>query len=263
MNLEPVPDFSRIVQAHLRRTEWGDFPDVVIQADERQIKKHRFYAAAKAGNKDAAEAVLSTPIKGLFDSAPAVGALANTYAIIGNARPHLLAVQAVETQGRNPLPVTLASMLAELLKLPVDENIVQINQVGHTGADGYHRLAFPALFDGEVNHKEYFLVDDFIGQGGTLANLKGFVESHGAKVIGATALTGKAYSAKLKLSDAALQALREKHGRELEQWWIDTFGYGFERLTESEARYLTRADDAHAISARIVAARRKGTTGIS
>ena len=96
-----------------------------------------------------------------------------------------------------------------------------------------------------------------IGQGGTLANLRGFVESRGAKVIGATALTGKGYSAKLSLSEETLRGLKGKHGTELEQWWVAAFGYGFERLTESEARYLTRADDAHSISARIVAATRK------
>ena len=53
---------------------------------------------------------------------------------------------------------------------------------------------------------EYFLVDDFIGQGGTLANLKGYLESRGAAVLGATALTGKAYSAKLKLEDDTFKA---------------------------------------------------------
>ena len=71
-------------------------------------------------------------------------------------------------------------------------------------------------------------------------------------------MTGKAYSAKLKLEDDTLQALRIKHGTDLETWWVATFGYGFERLTESEARYLTRADDAHVISERIAAAIRTG-----
>jgi hypoxanthine phosphoribosyltransferase len=158
----------------------------------------------------------------------------------------------------NVIPRVFARVLSKALDLTSANNIIQINRVSHTGADGYHRLAFPPLFGGEVKKQEYFLVDDFIGQGGTLANLKGFVESCGAKVVGATTLTGKAYSAKLNLTEETLQALRRKHGNELEQWWAATFGYGFERLTESEARYLTRSDDAHAISARIVAARRKG-----
>jgi hypothetical protein len=141
-----------------------------------------------------------------------------------------------------------------MLGLPTANGVLQINLVTHTGADGYHRLARPALFDGEVNAGEYLLVDDFIGQGGTLANLKGFLESRGGKVIGATTLTGKAYSARLRLEPETLRTLREKHGNELEEWWLATFGYGFEGLTESEARYLSRAEDAHAISTRIVAA---------
>lgn len=35
----------------------------------------------------------------------------------------------------------------------------------------------------------YLLVDDFIGQGGTLANLIGYVESVGGHAVGATVLT--------------------------------------------------------------------------
>src|SRR5262245_14324850 len=187
-------------------------------------------------------------------SSPAVSQIS---ALIGESRPRLLAVHALEIEGANAIPRVFARLLSKMLDLPVANGIIQINRVSHTGADGYHRLALPALFGGKVEEQEYFLVDDFIGQGGTLANLKGYIESHGAKALGATALTGKAYSAKLRLSPETLQALRDKHGTELEQWWIATFGYSFERLTESEARYLTRVDNAHAISARIVAATRK------
>ena len=52
----------------------------------------------------------------------------------------------------------------------------------------------------------------------------------------ASTLTGKPYSAKLSLEQATLIALRDKHGDKLESWWKETFGYGFEFLTESEAR---------------------------
>ena len=47
---------------------------------------------------------------------------------------------------------------------------------------------------------EYVLVDDFVGMGGTLANLKGYIESKGGKVLAAVCLTGKPHSAKLALS---------------------------------------------------------------
>jgi len=100
---------------------------------------------------------------------------------------------------------------------------------------------------------EYLLVDDFIGQGGTLANLKGYIESSGGIVLGATVLTGKPYSAKLCPTDEQLAALRSKHGNELEIWWNERFGHGFDCLTQSEARYLERSQDADTIRSRLVA----------
>ena len=63
------------------------------------------------------------------------------------------------------------------------------------------------------------MVDDFVGQGGTLANLRGWIEAHGGTVIGAVGLTGKHYSAKLNPSKEQLHELRQKHGRNLEEWW--------------------------------------------
>ena len=47
--MEAVPDFANLLHQHLRRTNWDDFPDVVIHAEESRVKKHPRYAAAKAG----------------------------------------------------------------------------------------------------------------------------------------------------------------------------------------------------------------------
>ena len=158
----------------------------------------------------------------------------------------------------NRIPAVLAEVLAERLGVTAEESIVQTNRSGHTGASGYHRLAYPALFDGEVETgRNYVLVDDFVGQGGTLANLKGFIEAHGGLALVCTTLTGKPYSAKLRPGEETLRALRNKHGDELEAWWQENFGYGFDCLTESEARYLERADSAELIRDRLLAARQK------
>ncbi len=94
--------------------------------------------------------------------------------------------------------------------------------------------------------------DDFIGQGGTIANLRGHIEQQGGHVIAATVLTGKPFSATLRLSPAQLAILREKHGN-IENWWLTTFGFGFDCLTESEARYLIRTPNAEHIRNRITA----------
>ena len=68
-------------------------------------------------------------------------------------------------------------------------------------------------------------------------------------------MTGAPYSAKLAPNAATLAALRDKHGAPLENWFRETFGYRFERLTESEARYLTRAESVDVIRNRIAQAR--------
>ena len=80
----------------------------------------------------------------------------------------------------------------------------------------------------------------------------GHIEVNGGKVIGATVLTGKPYSSVLEPTSEQLAALRAKHGQELENWWQERFGYGFDCLTQSEARYLERSPDADRVRNRIV-----------
>ena len=139
----------------------------------------------------------------------------------------------------NAIPQAMAEYLGSKLHWLVESSIVQTNVVGHTGADGFSRLARQAEFDGSVSkHTCYILVDDFIGQGGTLANLRGFLLHNGAQVIGGTVLTGKPYSAIVSSDEQQINHLREKHGAELESWWINHFRFGYDCLTRSEARYL-------------------------
>ena len=49
---------------------------------------------------------------------------------------------------------------------------------------GYARLARQAAFtDAVAMGRQYVMIDDFIGQGGTLANLRGWVEQQGCEVM--------------------------------------------------------------------------------
>ena len=137
----------------------------------------------------------------------------------------------------------------------MDTGVVQVNVVSHTGANGFWRLARQAEFEGMVTPGcDYVLVDDFVGMGGTLANLKGYIESNGGHVVAAVSLTGKPHSAKLAPTAERLNELREKHGTDFENWWIGQFAHGFDALTESEARYLSRTETADTIRDRITAA---------
>ena len=235
------------------RVAWRrTFPDVVLLAKELETKRHSDYDAAKSGNDSAAARLVDT----LVDD---VGVAAVRKLLGGGQKPALLCAHAYEREGVNAIPAALSEWLSARLDVPYIPDVVQSNVVAHTGADGYGRLARQARFDGDIERgRQYVMVDDFIGQGGTLANLRGWVEKQGGTVIGAIALTGKHYSAKLSPTKEQLDELRKKHGRDFEKWWRKHFGHAFNCLTQSEARYLARSPDVDTIRNRLAAAKRQG-----
>jgi hypothetical protein len=223
------------------------FADVVLHAPESTTKSHPAYTAAKTGDVSAADVLVAGVI-----SAEAVDAIR---AALTGPTVELVPIHALESEGVNEIPAALATELSGRLALRVNRSIVQLNSVGHTGASGFWRLAHQALFSGIVERgKRYFLIDDFIGQGGTLANLIGYIHSQGGVVVGATVLTGKPYSANLAPDRDQIAELRIKHGPALEEWWRQNFGFGFECLTRSEARYLEKTADAATIRSGLVEA---------
>ncbi len=181
--------------------------------------------------------------------------------LLHGKQPTLVSAHALERDGVNAIPEVFADELGRMLGWPIDTGIVQVNVVSHTGANGFWRLARQAEFEGPVEvGRDYVLVDDFVGMGGTLANLKGHIESHGGKVLAAVSLTGKSYSAKLAPTAERLHDLRTKHGTELENWWLGRFAHGFDALTESEARYLARTETADTVRNRIAEAEQTGNS---
>ena len=236
------------------RVAWRGFPRAVLLADETRTKQHPEYSAAKAGDAVAAANLVLALVNEM-----GIAAVRGLTSAAKVAPPILIGVHAYERDGFNAIPAALTEFLSESIGVPYGANIVQTNVVGHTGADGYGRLARQAAFGGKVEKgREYVMVDDFVGQGGTLANLRGWVEKQGGMVVGAVVLTGKPYSAKLNPSEEQLHDLRQKHGQDFEKWWRDRFGHSFDCLTQSEARYLTRSPDVDAIRDRLAAAEREG-----
>lgn len=185
------------------RTPLIGLRDVVILAEEQRVKQDPDYPSAKSGDALAAGR--------LADRFIDANVVTQVKALVGTTAPILLPVHALEIAGVNEIPVALAVRLAAELDLEIDASIVQTNTAGHTGASGYQRLANPALFNGEVRAAAaYMIIDDFIGQGGTVANLRGHVEAHAGHVIGVATLTGRAYSAKLAPEHSLILAVRDK-----------------------------------------------------
>jgi hypothetical protein len=204
------------------RTLWpAGVPDVVLHASESAVLRHEAYAGAKSGDADAA-----WKLRESFIDFVAVDRIAM---FVGGSNALLVSVHAQEADGLNAILEAMANNLSGRLLLEVARGVIQINRVGHTKAKGDVRLARQAAFSGHVESGRcYLLVDDFIGQGGTLANLKGHIEANGGIVIGATALTGRPDSVVLapnvdQLGVDQLGALRAKHGRDLEDWWRAEF----------------------------------------
>ena len=230
------------------RTPWANFPDVLIHASESAVKQHPAYKAAKAGDGVAAMALIHDTMNAGCNRVLACQ--------LAGQSPTLVSAHAYERNAVNAIPEVFADLLGQVLNWPVDHGIYQANVVFHTGADGFSRLARQARFDGNVSPDcAYVLVDDFIGMGGTLANMKGYIESKGGRVLAAVCLTGKPHSAKLAPSPERLSELRATHGTDLELWWIDQFAHAFDALTESEARYLARTAGSDTVRSRIAAAK--------
>ncbi|MEY2631908.1 MAG: hypothetical protein RIR00_562 [Pseudomonadota bacterium] len=240
---EPAPPLAP-------RVPWPeDFPSVAIHAAESRVKKHPAYTAAKAGN-----AAASLTLVGEVADDRLVMALS----VYRDRDPLILPVHGLEGVSLNTIPLALGVSVAKRLGYDLDTSIVQTTKAGHTGAVGWWRLRSPALFGGTVESgRSYILIDDFIGMGGTYANLRGYIETKGGIVLCAQSLTGQPRSAVLTLQLKTLEALRGKHGT-LEPWWQAEFGYGFDALTESEALYLLRTEDANTIRRRLAAAAIKG-----
>jgi orotate phosphoribosyltransferase-like protein len=59
-------------------------------------------------------------------------------------------------------------------------------------------------FDGHIEiEPDYLILDDTLTMGGTLASLRGYIESQGGRVIMATVLTGHQGAANISISDVS------------------------------------------------------------
>lgn len=231
------------------RTPWPvNFPRVAVHSDTALRDRHPAYEAAKAGNEEAAFTLVEDLLSAVVTD--------ELRQLIGNRAVILLPITALETTGFNAIPDAMAQVLGADLGQPVSSGeIVQNNTVGHTRARAFNRMVTPAAFEGNVRENaDYLLIDDHVGLGGTLANLKGYTEVHGGRVIGMTTLTQSRDAAQIALQPDTLDVLRERHGDALEQFWNTWFGHGLDCLTDVEGQNLCRLESIDAIANRLAEA---------
>ncbi len=241
------------------RTPWlAWFPPVVIHTTVGARDEHAAYIAAKSGDADAALVLVHD--LGLESAVDQLREFADRGAI----SPILLPVTALEATGFNAIPDAFARLIGRRLDWRISSGeIVQTNRVGHTRARTFNRFVTPAAFTGAVESGgRYLLVDDHVGIGGTLANLKGHIETSGGAVIAMTTLTESRDGRQIALGVETRDMLWNQHGRDLENLWREQFGHGIDGLTNLEGAILCRELSLDAIRDRLaqaaIEARRRG-----
>ena len=214
-----------------------------------KMKSHADYTAAKAGDSGAAFRLVNDLLKG-EEQQIKIKELGQKYpdAII-------IGVLAEETAGKNKIPFYLAKKINEMTGIEYDRGITQINKVGRTNSSAAYRLAHRPKFGGKVQAgRKYILVDDAITAGGTLSELRSYIESRGGEVVHLVTGGAAANSTNFALSNQTRFDLESKHGiiplmnfvRE-----CDIYGGRLEYLTESEASELLRFKSLDAVRNRI------------
>lgn len=246
---------GRYASANSRRPPWpAGFPEVLALASYNAMINHPNYRAAKDGTDE--EGALDL-IFDLAENAPRGLAMDRLQDVIGDRWPIVVAVHAEEAAGRNKIPMAYAAFLeGAAFGLTLDEGIVQTNVVDHTNAPSiYHRMTAEPTFEGKVEaSRAYLIVDDTMTAGATLAALRGFVESQGGSVIGASIVASPIGNLEISLSPSTLRRLQRKHPG-LDDYWQETFGWGLQGLTEGEAGHLLASPDLGEIRRRISEAR--------
>ncbi|MFK5951023.1 MAG: phosphoribosyltransferase [Methylococcales bacterium] len=242
------------------RTSWDDFPFVVYQANLGSAKNadiehnptegETIYQKAKSGDPHAAYRIAEELIND--------EALNSIKEIVGDRKPLIVPVISEEITGCNKLPLAYAHLLSENLGVDVETDIVQCVRAHHTDAGAWHRIAHNPAFTGKVEKgRDYIVVDDTMAMGGTMASLRGYIESEGGKVLAVSTLTGlttHAEGSRLAITDKMVNALNNKHPG-LDEYLKDEFGYGVDCLTQGESGHFKKAPNLDAIKERVNDAR--------
>ena len=247
---------SGVLTSRRERAPWpADFPDTVLQSPPggtTRVKDHPDYEAAKAGDAAAAARLVGDTI-----TEAALGQLAR---IIAGRQPVVVGVHGEEATGRNAIPAAYVVGIADALGLRLERGIVQANRPRRTGSDAWHRLVAEVTFSGRVKRgADYLIVDDVIAQGGTAADLRGYIQARGGNVIGATALTGWSSAPNLAVRPETLAVLRQRLPG-VDEWLREVWGHDAEELTDAEAKHLGYAPDLDAVRNRFLEAARRTDT---
>ncbi|MDA1005143.1 MAG: phosphoribosyltransferase, partial [Verrucomicrobia bacterium] len=227
------------------------FPRVVQMSTVAKLKSSPGYTEAKAGDMHSAIAIarsLTKPAKALALSAEHPEAI-------------LVSIHGLEATGINALPSAFAKVLSSVTSLEVDEEIVMVNRPHRTGKGSAHRMASRPKFNGAVQTgRDYIIVDDVVTQGGSISELRAYIEENGGHVVAASTLAAAQFGTNLALSEKSRLALVEKFGEDALRGFAEKhsiYGGEFLALTEGEARAILRFQSLDAAGSAIATAKQE------
>lgn len=230
------------------RTSWQDgFPAVVIHQPRDLVFNHWCYKLAKR-HCDERRALL------LCEKLHNEEALGRLYDMTFGVEPTPIVVAPARPLGltNNALGRTFAFYVAQELGFDINLDIHQTNAVRRDSIRSpFFRMSQSPTFAGKVSQgANYVLADDVFTLGGTLASLRGFIEGHGGRVAGMTALAEKdGADVHISLASDTLDALRAADNGAVADLVQQRTGFPLECLTEPEGRYLLEQSTAHAVRA--------------
>jgi len=210
---------------------------------DAEMKAHPAYAAAKAGDPDAALDVVMDLVKPeMIEQASKRFGKDAVYA----------PVHAEEAAGKNKLPTALAALYAGETGATMDTSIVQANRAFHTGAKAMDRMIARPLFEGEVKPgARYMIVDDVTVMGATVAEMAHHIRAGGGEVAGVVTLVNAGRSGRMAAEPHRIREIERRFGDVVRQeLHIDP-----RALTADEAQFLLNFRDADALRDRIASAR--------
>jgi N12 class adenine-specific DNA methylase/predicted RNA methylase len=224
-----------------------NFSNATLHTSMSKLTGHPEYKKAKeqgdieAGNRVARDLIKPEKVRALKKQYPD--------AIV-------VAAHAKEAKGRNTIPVAVSNVFADA-GFAVDDSIVQTNRAERTKKDSPLRLVIRPEFAGEVQAgRKYIIVDDALGQGGTISELRHFIENNGGEVAAVSALTSGIYGSKIKPDAQIIKKIEDKHGRQQTEKFLRKYNIAgkLEALTNKEARYIARQPSLDGLRDRILAA---------
>lgn len=218
-----------------------DFPPVQILG-KGFMTQHRSYHLAKFGDLQAAKQVVKD-----------LGSIEDFW-YLAYMYPNCWVVPVAKPSGNKIAYALAEKLVSETTGLRLHTRIAQYPTVRRTGKSRWYRLANRPHFFGPVHKGDYILLDDFVTTGGTLAELRWYIESFGGRVLAMGSLSANYPNTLVACQHSTYYKLLDKYGQRA----LDTFAmYSgmyegcIEGITHAEAAALLNVKDlneaAHAV----------------